>query len=273
MLPSLHSRLRILIANHTLYASYRSAGLQPQITAYQVPISAGLYEANMGDAFKTLFMQIKPQINCRCDIYLADHHVRFMSLPSIEVAMSTAEKEKYAQVAMSHIWGDQVQACALVIQDQPPQRKRLVAAMTTTMQQSLYSVCEDYKVKCRSIQPYLTAVMAKVSNQLTEIGGFVLLESETMRLVSLQNGQCVQVKTAPLDSNNVSATLSIWLKREQRLQAHLTNDWQLCLPAHLEKKVDLQVNLLQKQLGREARFQMLQYEKSAQKTLFGMESL
>jgi hypothetical protein len=150
-------------------------------------------------------------------ITLASDLVRYIILPGHEIAMSSDEKLGYAIASFREIYGATADSWKISIDDTAPTQPTLACAIDASMYEAITELAQKYKLKLKSVQPYLMTTFNKLYSSIKNANAsFVVIEQTRMAMLFLQNGECQQVYIEKF-TNDWQASLEETLLRNQLL--------------------------------------------------------
>lgn len=155
--------------------------------------------------------------NTQISLTIASDLVRYVILPGHEIAMSSDEKLGYALASFREIYGAAADSWKISIDDTAPTQPSLACAIDLSMYEAIIELEQKYKLKLKSVQPYLMTTFNKLFSSIKKANAsFVIIEQTRMATLFLQNGICQQVYIEKF-TNDWQASLEETLSRYQLL--------------------------------------------------------
>jgi hypothetical protein len=104
--------------------------------------------------------------NTQLSLTLASDLVRYTILPGHEIAMSSNEKIGYAQASFREIYGAAADGWKISIDDTAPTQPSLASAIDMDMYEAIAELEHKYKLKLKSVQPYLMTAFNKLFSSI-----------------------------------------------------------------------------------------------------------
>ena len=174
-------------------------------------------------------MQVKP--NDEMHIVLASNLTRYLTLPTQQILMNSAEKLAYSIAAYREVYGSVVDEWKIKLDDAPPHQATIAAAIDKNLLAAFSQISLKYQLKLIAISPYLMTAFNFLASQIGKSSGYlVIVESERFLLISLHNGQCENVRAFAVDVD-WQIELNRLLLREALLQENNYRDVLVYAPA------------------------------------------
>jgi hypothetical protein len=187
--------------------------------------------------------------NTELSLTLATDLVRYIILPGHEIVMSSNEKVGYAQAAFREIYGAVADSWKISINDIAPTQPTLACAIDGSMYEAITELAQKYKLKLKSVQPYLMTAFNKLfSNIKNANASFIVVEQTRIATIFLERGVCQQVNIEKFTSDwqiNLEETLS----RNELLSNQAVRELLIYAPTLTSIKHDLSKNYSSKRLN------------------------
>ena len=175
---------------------------------------------------------LKLPINTPLSITLASDLVRYLILPSQQVAMSASEKNGYAQAAFREVYGSIAESWRISLDDVPPNQPMLACAIDQSFYEALEKLANKYQLKTNTLQPYLMTTYNRLFPHIQGSNAtLVVIEPSRMLVVNLQKGVCKQVRCEKYGSD-WQVVLQQMLSRDVLLTDNPSKELMLYAPAH-----------------------------------------
>jgi hypothetical protein len=187
--------------------------------------------------------------NTQLSLTLASDLVRYIILPGHEIAMSSDEKLGYALASFREVYGVNADSWKISIDDTAPTKPTLACAIDMSMYEAIVELEQQYKLKLKSIQPYLMTTFNKLFSSIKNANAsFVVIEQTRMATLFLQNGEYQQVYVERF-TDDWQTNLEETLLRNQLLTNQPPKELMIYAPTQTTIKHELSKNVSCKRLS------------------------
>ncbi|HSG30062.1 MAG TPA: hypothetical protein VLB82_00790, partial [Thermodesulfobacteriota bacterium] len=157
---------------------------------------------------------MKEATDTEVTITLSNHFVRYVILPPQAEITKPVEVDAYAIFRLKEIYGERADTWRRSVSTWDPLEGAICAAIDTNLFNRLEEITRRYRIKLKSIEPYLALVFDSCKQQLngTRIY-FALIESGRICIALLENGIWQNIRNQRV-LNNVDKELLAALDQE-----------------------------------------------------------
>lgn len=149
-----------------------------------------------------ILVSLKLPTNTQLHLTLASDLVRYLTLPPQKEVMRQAEKLAYANAAYHEVYGVIAGNWLVKCHDAAPKQTTVATAIDQILFESIQELALKYKLKLKTMQPYLMRVFNRLDRYIDKSNAFLaIVEYNRLLLVKLQKGECQQIRSLKLSSD------------------------------------------------------------------------
>jgi hypothetical protein len=146
-----------------------------------------------------LLTTMQVEAKSKLKITLASDFVRYLALPSQQVAMNSAEKSAFAIASYQEVYGAVIDDWEIKLHDAPNHSVTIAAAIDKKLLDEIRALAHKHKLQLLTVQPYLMTVFNSLSSQIANVNGYLaVVEFNRLLLVNLYQGHCQNIRVYPL---------------------------------------------------------------------------